>query len=843
MRRLATSLVPALAGAGVAAALQQGLFAAFPDFLRLGLAFLVLVLLPGAGWLRAIGTLPPGGAWLAPGWAMGLGVAWLALGILLTRLASLPFLTLLAGSAAWSALPWLAALVRSPRERREAPGLGAVAGLAVAVAALLAAVHVAHTGPPLSVLSDSPDHIGTIRRMLASGDAFPVDAFFSDAGPAGADPRKGLWHPGVALVCSLSGTDPVVAWSGLAALLAALYVLNAASFAFLLGGPLAAAVGGWALLLTYGGGLGTQYLAEAVFSTKLADQLALATSAALLRDLEVRDARSRAAVLGLALGTITTHLFGAIQFVVTFGALGAGLLWRERGGSRLLQRLVTTSLVCALAALPYVVYRASHAYAPANPIHTEPQGLLELAPGVMVVSFGALWDWMGPVWILFPCSLVLWARAAAAPAALYLLTSTLAVFALMFLPPVVALLEPRLGYLLMRFPWLLPSSAAVAFLVLHARDAWRAGRRMAAAAVAAVLVAGVAGPLADAALAPGAASRTARAHSASSVMRWQDAMAWMDRGLPEGTVVLSDPATSYAVPMLTRHWVTTLVDQHSSPNDSLALARILDARDALDPFAPWSRTAEVVRRWGATAIVLNGRFDEPPPLDYWAPSAGWYAAARARLEREPRAFERVYEEDSFSVYVVHTGPLDSLTGGGSPRPFVRAPGPGDRPRAMGAGLPDLVSFRVSATEAARGDTLRGQLEWRARLPLSAGAYRVGLRFDRALPAGVPVAPASLSKVWRKLVERMRDERYRFRHDHLPVAGAYGVDRWASGEVVRDTFELVVPRDVAPGDWTMKVAMTRQPHYPNMRLLDLTSDDDFLDGLEVGRLQLRRDGGR
>ena len=99
MRRLATSLVPALAGAGVAAALQQGLFAAFPDFLRLGLAFLVLVLLPGAGWLRAIGTLPPGGAWLAPGWAMGLGVAWLALGILLTRLASLPFLTLLAGSA------------------------------------------------------------------------------------------------------------------------------------------------------------------------------------------------------------------------------------------------------------------------------------------------------------------------------------------------------------------------------------------------------------------------------------------------------------------------------------------------------------------------------------------------------------------------------------------------------------------------------------------------------------------------------------------------------------------------------------------------------------------------
>jgi hypothetical protein len=289
--------------------------------------------------------------------------------------------------------------------------------------------------------------------------------------------------------------------------------------------------------------------------------------------------------------------------------------------------------------------------------------------------------------------------------------------------------------------------------------------------------------------------------------------------------------------MLTRHWVTTLVDQHSSPNDSLALARILDARDALDPYAPWERTAEVVRRWGATVVALNGRFAEPPPLDYWAPSAAWYAAARARLARAPRAFERVFEQDSFSVYVIHREALDSLAGDAAPRPFVRTPSPDDRPRAMGPGLPELVSFRASATQAAHGDTLRGWLEWRAPRPLPAGAYRVGLRFDRALPADVPRVPAPVSKVWRKLVERLRGERYRFRDDHIPVAGEYGVDRWAATEVVRDSFEVVVPGDVATGDYTVKVAMTRQPHYPNMRLLDLTSDDDFLDGLEVGRLQV------
>jgi hypothetical protein len=93
------------------------------------------------------------------------------------------------------------------------------------------------------------------------------------------------------------------------------------------------------------------------------------------------------------------------------------------------------------------------------------------------------------------------------------------------------------------------------------------------------------------------------------------------------------------------------------------------------------------------------------------------------------------------------------------------------------------------------------------------------------------------------VERVRGERYRFRADHLPVGGAYGVDRWSPHEVVLDAFRIVVPRDVATGDYTVKLAISRQPHYPNLRLRDLVSDDDLLDGLEVGRLQVVGHGGR
>ena len=839
-RDLARQLAWPAAGLVVAFVLGFGL--PLPEGLRIALAFGVLVWLPGEGLRRAIGAPVPGGAVLAAGQAMVMGLAYAGLAVLVTRMAGLPFTVLVTAGAPWALVPWFVAWRTAPTAAPTAyPALPTATVIAIVLAAVLAGVHGAMLGTPLSFFTDSPDHIGTVRRMLASGDAFPRDAFFLDAGAAGADPRKGLWHPIVALVCALSHADPLPVWRGLAALLAPLFVLNAAAFAWWLGGPLAAAAGAWGLLLTYGGGLGTPYLREAVFATKLADQCALAATAALLTDLELRTPRTRIAVAILMLGTLAAHVFGAIQFAVVFGAFAAGLAVRDRAWSPRVTRVLLTAITGAALALPYLLFRAQQAYAPNNVIHTEPQGLLELAPGVVIISFGVLWDWLGPAWIAFPLSWWAWWRAKSNPAAWLLATSTFAVFALLFLPPVVAVLEPRLGYLLMRFPWLLPSSAAVAFLVVSARDAWRARHRVTAVAAAALLACIALPAVRDAAHAFTAAGQVRAAEARGSVERWRDALDWMQANLPARSVVLSDPATSYSVPMLTRHYVTALVDQHSSPNDSLALARILDARDALDPYAAWGRTAEVVRRWGATVMVLNGRWESAPGLDYWAPDAEWYAAARARLESAPGAFQRVWEHDRFSVYAIDRAALGALADGERVRPFVRALTAHDRERRLPGRVPALISSRFAPGEVAAGDTVAGCLEWHAPVPLAAGSYRVSVRFDVPLPEAIPRAPIAISKLWRKLVERVHGVRFRFREDHLPVAGAYGVDRWTAGEVVRDSFRIVVPGDVAAGDYTVKVAMTRQPHYPNLRLLDLTSDDDMLDGMPIGTLRIRASG--
>jgi hypothetical protein len=147
-----------------------------------------------------------------------------------------------------------------------------------------------------------------------------------------------------------------------------------------------------------------------------------------------------------------------------------------------------------------------------------------------------------------------------------------------------------------------------------------------------------------------------------------------------------------------------------------------------------------------------------------------------------------------------------------------------------------VSASLSPRSVARGDTVRGVIVWRAFERLPAGSYPVAVRFDRALPGGF-TPPAWIAKPTRKLIERIRHERYRFRADHLPVGGDYGVDLWNADECVRDSFTVVVPRDVAAGDYRVRVRMNRQPHYTNLRLSDYFFDDDYYAGLPVGWLRV------
>ena len=66
-----------------------------------------------------------------------------------------------------------------------------------------------------------------------------------------------------------------------------------------------------------------------------------------------------------------------------------------------------------------------------------------------------------------------------------------------------------------------------------------------------------------------------------------------------------------------------------------------------------------------------------------------------------------------------------------------------------------------------------------------------------------------------------------------------MDLWTPDQVVRDSFTLTVPQDVADGAYQMGIRMLVGPHYPNLRLSDYFMDRDYFTGLEVGRFVVKR----
>lgn len=864
-------IVCGIAGIGLYAALLGGLLDALPAILRVPLAGAALVLTPGFAAI-ALGAVPPGGMRLAAGWAVAFGVAWNGFWVLVTRAAGLPFTVLERALLGLDALLWLVVLVvlarrgaaaadapdeedlaagaddaaRAARWARDpAPRWGAGATLVLLLALGLGVLNTARLGTPLGYITDSPDHVATVRRMLQTGDAFTPDAYFRDAGEQGADPRKGLWHPQAALATALAGADPLEGWQWLSLLLVPTFVLNAAAFGFLLGGPAGAAAAGLALVLTYGGSFAESYLREAVFATKLGDQLAMAGVTAVLADLARRTRGSRLAAIGIGLGAVAAHVWYAIQFAMVLSALGVGLLARERRWTPALGRLSGTALALGAAALPYLAWRALQAYAPVNVIHTAPQGLLTLWDGVTVMNLGVLWDWLGLWWVVVPLSAVaLWRAGRGQPAVLFLLTTPAIVATVLFVPPVVALLQPKLGYLLLRTVWMVPLAPLLGWWVARGLRGLRAGGRarlVAALQLAGLLLVSLPG-LGDAVIAVRDPDRFGRWEREHSFRLWEDALRWMQERLPAGQVVLADPLTSYTVPMITGHYVVTLLDQHSSPSDPHALDRILDARDALDPHVPWDRVRAVVDRYGVTTIFLNARLVEVPVLWYWTPRKEWFAASRARFDRRPEAFEPLFDTGDAVVYRVRRAALDTLSSPPDPRPYARPYEPGRDPvaRRIADGVPALLGFRITPPLAERGDTLRGIAQWRPAAALPRGSYVVSVRFDRELPAGFD-PPRVVGKPARKLLELARGERYRFRGDHLPVGGDYGVDLWRTDEVVSDSFEVRVPHDAAPGDYLVKVRFIAQAPYPNYRLSDYFFDDDYYAGVTVASVRVRVPG--
>jgi hypothetical protein len=490
---------------------------------------------------------------------------------------------------------------------------------------------------------------------------------------------------------------------------------------------------------------------------------------------------------------------------------------------------------------PYLALRALESGGSQNAIHTEPQGLLYLAPQWFVVDPRAIWSWWG-IWLVVVLAAApwFWSRRKESSGAIYLAVVPAAVVLVVLNPFVLPFVQAKLGYLTMRLIWVAPVVPAVATLF----SAWgEAALRGAGRARAWGAVALGASALA---LAPSlyhgvtlwterAALRAAEAERGPA--RWRDLLSELARW-PGPRVFLSDPATNYSIPAYTGHQVSAYLDQHSSPNDPKGLERILDARDVLSPYVGLRRTVEILREYRVDYVVVNRRNDRPTSFDYWTLQPALYGAMRDKFEARPDLFRPAWRAPDIDVYEVTAAAKGGiLPPEGEPaRPFASAVTADTTPVRDGAFL--QYGTRIEPLVASPGDTLAITTAWAVAgdTLLPPGSYQVFVRLETPASPGADFASA-FDKPVRKLEERLTGVRRRMRETHLPLGGVLGPDQWRPGEILEDRSRFAIAPDAAPGRWDVRVRLVRTPHYVNLRLRDYLSDDDQFNGPVVGHVTI------
>lgn len=589
---------------------MSGLAEGLPDFLRFSIVVLLVTYLPGdVIAARALGLrferLP---LRLATAFATGLAVyslitwlCWIA-GFGFSACVNVLKVVTLLGWGGAAALQ----LMRRPGEPevRKRPTGQAVVVLALAVGMFFAAAPLQpnHRG-------DGFDHIGYIRAIEREDALAPVGVLAPPVDAAfvmKSDPRKGTFHPLLAVTCQLSATDPVDAWRWLPAFLAPAAVMAFWVFATTLLPSGVYAPFALLLFVMFQGGLGRVFLGNLGYGQHLAlvfHWLLVALCVSFARDPK---GRLLALILAIAAGAAAVH----IDALIHFGLLIMSLLLFARAFSLSWAAAGRLALGAAVVAAVMLGWKLAVSVGDANPLHTHPQGLLYLG------EIGSRWFVPSPVELLKRYGLLFLVGLSLVPTLLLVRRHrSQALMCLgLALPPLLLAMNPFVApiiydkgtYLLHRFLLNVPVFATTA-LVLGSLIAWSREGRFARKAAAFVLVAMWARVFIVSA---GAWSADLRRVQFGQQPAVGAALAGVARYLGDhadpGAVILSDPITSYALTAVTNQRAVSILHQHANPNDPLAVVRVAAARNAMSPYTLQSEMLETVRRFDVAYVVVNG---------------------------------------------------------------------------------------------------------------------------------------------------------------------------------------------------------------------------------------------
>jgi len=697
------------------------------------------------------------------------------------------------------------------------------------------------SGTPLMFTADTLDHVGYVAEIADTQSLFPTTAYYVDPGPNGADLRKGLLHVFYGFSSSYLHLDSLSVLTMMNAFLAILLLLSVyASARILFRNRAVAVLSSLLFLVALDQGLRDTGIRQSFYTQRFGIAFFLSVLAYGLVYFETGRRRDLVPAAIFAFAASAVHVF----FGVLIGLAGLTILvWkcffpqnRARGH---LSRVIPLGIAVALGILPYGLYRYITANPGANELHKQIQGVVFITKHLYIADPIPVYRWFGLVGVLSFLAIVpLWKHRERHAGLGYVFASYLTLLVVLFNPILLPPVRGAMTYLIARLNVLCPFYFVAAYYLVafcaHRHREFRSGvfRRVLAVLLAFAVLHSLIPVVRENAFSK---SRVAREHAYSALL-WKDALTAIDPMLPRGSVVASDPLTSYSVTAFTAYHTVCTFDQHAPPNDMLLEKRLQAARDILSPYVSIDRTTALLAEHRATHVIVNDRFPENVRIEYWSMNHEMFPAMRGKFDSHPEAFEEVYTEEGFIVFRWNGRQVEPDSSFSSP--FILGAVPDGMTRVgRDAGEAVLEGFTLSEKNLSPGQPLDVGLVWSGRGEYRFRNYVVAVRFDHTNP-GLPLGGKPFPKLARKIKEKLTGRSYRFSEFHKIRSGFLSPDTWRRGELALDETRLHIPPTAAAGEYTVSVKLLTLQHQPTYRLKDIFSDDDIYAGLPVGRITIR-----
>lgn len=703
-----------------------------------------------------------------------------------------------------------------------------------------AAVFVWKAGLPIGWTKDTLDHIAYVNEIQETGEAFPENSFYADAGENGKDIRKGLLHVFYGFTgdyLSIDGMSSLRIWNAvfILILIGAMY----GSAFILFGNQWVALLSSVLFIIGAVGGLGAATLREAFYANRFGYAYLLFVIALSIRYMKTGKKLDLLGCGCFAFAASAVHIFFT---VLSCFAMAIIVIWKTcistSSFRKHLRNGILLSAAVAAGIVPYGLFRYLTSYGPSNELHKEAQGVVFMGNSLFIASPLKIFSWFGMLgFVSFIIALAMWRRRREHVGLGYLIAAGFTIPLLVFNPFILPLLYKVLGYLVFRLPMLFPFFILAAFYLADFFGAMGGERRRTTLSwllFAGLLLAAVVDFLPVFQKSP-VTPASLRAEKRNSYLRWNDGLTYIRNNVPEGSIIVSDPMTSYSISAFTKDYITCMYDQHAPPGDLLLQERLSMTRDVLTPFLPVSTAISLMEAMGADYIVLNNRSSELGLFQYWAMQPSIYFAAREKFMSHRDLFRPRFQRNGFLV-LEWTGKKPEKVAIAANPYFLQ-----EIPRdftviGREAGLANLEAYYLEDEYAEMGTDLEISLLWSGSREYGMDNYVVEIRFDH-VDIDLPFGGKPFPKLARKVMEIVRNKRYRFRASHKILGGFLSPDVWPGDTFVLDPNTISIPSDIARGRYTVSVKLIASAAMANYHVRDFLFDNDIYQGIPIDTVSI------